>query len=91
MLDEVQQQAIVKRLKRIEGQLREIRRRVQGPGRCVELLGELAAAEAALERLGLAILRYHARRCVPDGVKQGGAEQARRLTELVEMVDRFRR
>jgi DNA-binding FrmR family transcriptional regulator len=91
MLDEAHQRLILARLKRVEGQVRGIRRMVQEPRRCIEILQQLAAAEAALDRIGLAVLRYHASRCVPDGVKQGGVEQTRRLTELVDIVDRFRR
>jgi len=47
MLDELQQQAIVTRLNRIEGQVRGIRRMVQEPRLCVEILQQLSAAEAA--------------------------------------------
>ena len=59
MLDETQQQSLVTRLNRIEGQVRGIRRMVQEPRVCVELLQQLAAAEAALNRISLAVLRYH--------------------------------
>jgi len=89
MLDELQQQAIVTRLNRIEGQVRGIRRMVQEPRLCVEILQQLAAAEAALNRISLAVFKYHVERCVPDGVGQGEPEQSRRLTELVDIFDRF--
>lgn len=91
MVDEVQQRTLVARLRRIEGQVRGIRRMVQESRRCIEILQQLGAAQAALERVSVAVLRYHAARCVPEGVTQGGAEQTKRLAELVDMVDRFRR
>lgn len=89
MLDEAHQKDIVNRLNRIEGQIRGIRRMVQEPRLCVEILQQLAAAEAALSRTSLAIFRYHVERCVPDGVAHGGIEQRKRLAELVDIFDRF--
>ena len=89
MLDELQQQALVTRLNRIEGQVRGIRRMVQEPRLCVEILQQLAAAEAALNRISLAVFKFHVERCVPDGVEKGEPEQTKRLTELVDIFDRF--
>lgn len=91
MLDETQQQAIVTRLNRIEGQIRGIRRMVQEPRLCVDILQQLAAAEAALNRISLAVLRFHVEKCVPDGIAKGDPEKSKRLTELVDIFDRFAR
>ena len=91
MMDETQQQSLVTRLNRIEGQVRGIRRMVQEPRVCVELLQQLAAAEAALNRISLAVVRYHVERCVPDGITKGEPEASKRLTELVDIFDRFAR
>src|SRR3954454_17737001 len=88
MLDETQQQAIVTRLNRIEGQVRGIRRMVQEPRLCVEILQQLAAAEAALNRISLSVFRFHVEKCVPDGVSKGDSERGRQLTELVDIFDR---
>jgi DNA-binding FrmR family transcriptional regulator len=89
MLDELQQQAIVTRLNRIEGQVRGIRRMVQEPRLCVEILQQLSAAEAALNRISLAIFKFHVERCVPDGIVKGEPEKSKRLAELVDIFDRF--
>lgn len=89
MLDTTQQQAIVTRLNRIEGQVRGIRRMVEEPRLCVEILQQLAAAEAALNRISLAIVKNHVEKCVPEGLELGGAERKRRLDELVDIFDRF--
>ena len=89
MLDTVQQQALVVRLNRIEGQVRGIRRMIEEPRLCVEILQPLAAAEAALNRISVAVLRCHVERCVPDGLDRGEAERTRRLNELVDIFDRF--
>jgi CsoR family transcriptional regulator, copper-sensing transcriptional repressor len=89
MLDETQQQTIVTRLNRIEGQIRGIRRMVQEPRLCVEILQQLSAAEAALNRISLAVFKFHVERCVPDGIAQGDPEKTKRLNELVDIFDRF--
>jgi DNA-binding FrmR family transcriptional regulator len=89
MLDEEQQQQLVTRLNRIEGQIRGIRRMVEEPRMCVEILQQLAAAEAALNRISLAMVRHHVERCVPDGIAKGEPESSKRLSELVDIFDRF--
>jgi DNA-binding FrmR family transcriptional regulator len=89
MLDESQQHSLVTRLNRIEGQIRGIRRMVQEPRLCIDILQQLAAAEAALNRISLAVLKFHVETCVPDGISKGEPEQSRRLAELVDIFDRF--
>ena len=89
MLDATQQHALVTRLNRIEGQVRGIRRMVEEPRLCVEILQQLAAAEAALNRISLAVLKVHVERCVPQGIEQGVEERTKRLKELVDIFDRF--
>lgn len=89
MLDVTQQQLLVTRLNRVEGQVRGIKRMVQEPRLCVEILQQLSAAEAALNRVSLAILRYHVERCVPEGVESGPEEGRTRMKELVDIFDRF--
>ena len=92
MLDETQQQSIVTRLNRIEGQIRGIRRMVQEPRLCVEILQQLSAAEAALNRISLAVFKFHVERCVPDGItlrragKDQAADRARRYLRSVREV-----
>jgi DNA-binding FrmR family transcriptional regulator len=76
-------------LNRIEGQVRGIRRMVQEPRLCVEILQQLAAAEAALNRISLAVFKFHVERCVPEGIAQGDSEREKRLNELVDIFDRF--
>ncbi len=91
MLKHIQQQAIVARLNRIEGQVRGIRRMVEQPRQCIEILQQLAAAEAALDRISHTILTFHVEDCVPQAVAEGGHEQQLRLKELADIVGRFAR
>lgn len=89
MLNDAQQQAIVTRLNRIEGQVRGIRRMVQEPRLCVEILQQLAAAEAALNRISLAVFKFHVEKCVPDAIEKGNPAREQGLAELVDIFDRF--
>jgi DNA-binding FrmR family transcriptional regulator len=89
ILEETQQQTLVTRLNRIEGQIRGIRRMVQEPRLCIEILQQLAAAEAALNRISLAVFKHHIESCVPEGVELGPDETRKRLGELVDIFDRF--
>jgi DNA-binding FrmR family transcriptional regulator len=89
MLGTSEQQTLVTRLNRIEGQIRGIRRMVQEPRLCIEILQQLAAAEAALNRISLAIFKHHVDSCVSDGVFKGDSERRKQLTELVDIFDRF--
>jgi DNA-binding FrmR family transcriptional regulator len=83
------QQGLVTRLNRIEGQIRGIRRMVQEPRQCIEILQQLAAAEAALNRISFAIFRHHVDNCVTDGIGKSEPERRKQLTELVDIFDRF--
>jgi DNA-binding FrmR family transcriptional regulator len=89
ILEETQQQTLVTRLNRIEGQIRGIRRMVQEPRLCIEILQQLAAAEAALNRISLAVFKHHIETCIPEGVEISQAEARKRLGELVDIFDRF--
>jgi DNA-binding FrmR family transcriptional regulator len=89
MLGTSEQHSLVTRLNRIEGQIRGIRKMVQEPRLCVEILQQLAAAEAALNRISLAIFRYHIDNCVSEGVNKGELERRKQLNELVDIFDRF--
>jgi CsoR family transcriptional regulator, copper-sensing transcriptional repressor len=91
MFDPNQQQALITRLNRIEGQVRGIRRMVQEQRLCIEILQQLAAAEAAMNRISLAVLKFHVEKCVPEGIERGEPERTKRLTELVDIFDRFAR
>jgi DNA-binding FrmR family transcriptional regulator len=88
-LDKTVQEVLIGRLNRVEGQVRGIRRMIQEPRLCIEILQQLAAAEAALNRISLAVLRFHVEQCVPAGIAQGEPEKTRRLAELVDIFDRF--
>ena len=91
MIDPSEQHALVMRLNRIEGQIRGIRRMVQEPRPCIDILQQLAAAEAAMNRVSAAVLTFHVRQCIPEGAARGDEERSRQLGELIDIFDRFMR
>ena len=83
--------AILRRLARIEGQVRGLRGMVEDEAYCVDLLTQVAAVTRALEGVSLKLLSDHTNHCVRDAVEQGGTEADAKVDELLEAVDRFAR
>jgi DNA-binding FrmR family transcriptional regulator len=84
-------EAILRRLARIEGQVRGLGRMVSEEAYCVDVLTQLAAVSKALDRVGFEVLSDHTNHCVRDAVESGGPEAEQRVAELLEAVERFAR
>ena len=85
-------QALVARLRRIEGQVRGVERMVADDRYCIDILTQISAANTALESLAFKILEEHVRHCVAGALASGDEEEARMKTEeLLEAVQRFSR
>jgi len=80
-------QAILARLKRVEGQVRGIARMVEEDTYCVDVLTQINAATAALEKVGVGLLSTHIRGCVRDAVATDKGDA--KVDELVGVVERF--
>ena len=89
VLDSAQQEVIVAKLGRVEQQVRVIRKMIQEPELCAEILQQLAQAEINLNKVSLTILKMHVETCVPNGVSTSEEEGRSRLAELVDIFDRF--
>jgi CsoR family transcriptional regulator, copper-sensing transcriptional repressor len=76
------------RLRRIEGQVRGVQRMVEDDRYCVDVLTQIAAVQAALEKVALGLLDDHARHCVIDAP---AAERADKTDELMAAVGRLMR
>ena len=82
--------ALVKRLKRVEGQVRGIERMVEEERYCIDILTQISAATTALDALGLKLLERHVSSCVARAFASGDeAEAAAKSRELIEAVERF--
>jgi DNA-binding FrmR family transcriptional regulator len=85
-------EALVKRLHRIEGQVRGIERMVEDDRYCIDILTQVAAVNTALESLAFKVLDDHVSHCVADALSSGDPkEAAAKSKELMEAVQRFAR
>lgn len=89
MLDTDQQQIVVAKINRVEQQVRIIRKMIQEPDLCAAILQQLAQAESSLNKVSLTVLKMHVETCVPGGVRTSEDEGRNRLSELVDIFDRF--
>jgi CsoR family transcriptional regulator, copper-sensing transcriptional repressor len=84
--------AMVKRLHRIEGQVRGIERMVEDDRYCIDILTQISAVNTALESLAFKVLDDHVNHCVTDAIASGNKEAAaEKSKELLEAVQRFAR
>jgi len=84
--------ALIKRLHRIEGQVRGIEKMVEDDRYCIDIFTQISAATTALEALGLKILGDHVNGCVADAFASGDREAAaEKSRELLAAVERFTR
>jgi DNA-binding FrmR family transcriptional regulator len=84
--------ALVKRLHRIEGQVRGIERMVEDERYCIDVLTQIGAVTTALESVAFKILDDHVGHCVSGALASGDADvAAEKSKELLEAVQRFAR
>src|SRR4051794_702760 len=80
---------LLKRLRRVEGQVRGVERMVEEDRYCIDVLTQISAVQAALDKVALGLLDGHARHCVIGA--EGAGEQEDRTTELMAAVGRLMR
>ena len=85
-------EAKLKRLSRLEGQIRGIAKMVEDDRYCIDILNQTAAAKAALKAIEKLLLEDHASHCIEDAIRSGDHAQTRhKFNELVEMMQRSNR
>ncbi|MCL2106601.1 MAG: metal-sensing transcriptional repressor [Oscillospiraceae bacterium] len=86
----MEEQAIMNRLKRIEGQVRGLMKMVEDGKNCEEILIQIGSAKAALHKTGQVILEGHLSHCVLDGIREGKQEETiRKLSSAIEQFSRI--
>src|SRR5699024_8672584 len=84
---EDEKQAVINRLKRIEGQVRGIQKMVEEDRYCVDILVQISAINAALNKVDFAVTERHTKHCVSHEVKEGRGEEA--IDELMDIMKHF--
>jgi DNA-binding FrmR family transcriptional regulator len=83
------QNAVLNRLAYIEGHIRGIRRMVEEDQYCVDIIKQTYAVKRALDKLDVELLRGHLAGCVPEGIREGRADQI--VAELSDLFELSRR
>jgi DNA-binding FrmR family transcriptional regulator len=81
--------AVLKRLRRIEGQVRGLQRMVDEDAYCIDILTQVSAATKALQAVALELLDGHLGHCVRQAVTDGGAEADVKLAEASAAIARL--
>ena len=80
---------LLKRLRRVEGQIRGLHRMVEEDAYCIDVLTQVSAATRALQSVAVGLLDEHLRHCVTDAVTAGGDEAERLVTEASRAIERL--
>lgn len=79
----------LKRLRRIEGQVRGLARMIEGDEYCIDVLTQIAAATKALQSVSLALLDEHLKHCVAEALAEGGASAEEKVKEASDAIARL--
>ncbi|MEV4282482.1 metal-sensitive transcriptional regulator [Actinoplanes xinjiangensis] len=79
----------LKRLRRIEGQIRGLQRMVDDETYCIDILTQVSAATKALQTVALGLLDDHLAHCVVDAARDGGPDADKKLKEASDAIARL--
>ena len=86
----MQRDDYLKRLRRIEGQVRGLQRMVENDDYCIDILTQVSAATKALQSVAVGLLDEHLRHCVAGAVASGDEEESTRLlSEATNAIERL--
>lgn len=81
--------ALLKRLNRVEGQVRGIGKMIEEDRYCVDVLIQVSAIKSALDAVAMQLLEDHTRGCVQAAIRSGQGDSA--ISELMEVIGKFTR
>lgn len=87
MEKEEKKERLLKRLRRIEGQIRGIEKMVEEEKLCADILVQISAATGALKKVGLVILEEHTKHCLLEALEENKEEEV--LAELLSVMTTF--
>jgi DNA-binding FrmR family transcriptional regulator len=79
--------ALIRDLKKIEGQIRGVQKMIEEDRYCIDILVQLAAIKSASHRIGLKLLESHTRGCVSRAVQTNGGDE--HIKELMDVIRIF--
>ena len=81
--------AYLKRLRRIEGQVRGLQRMVDDDTYCIDVLTQVSAVTRALQAVALGLVQDHLGHCVTQAIEQGGPEAEEKVKEAAQAISRL--
>jgi CsoR family transcriptional regulator, copper-sensing transcriptional repressor len=78
---------LIRRLRKIEGQVKGIQRMVDSDTYCVDVLVQIAAVRAAINKVGTIIFEHHTRGCVKNAIENNKGEEM--VEELIDVITKF--
>jgi CsoR family transcriptional regulator, copper-sensing transcriptional repressor len=79
----------LRRLRRIEGQIRGLQRMIDDEEYCIDVLTQVSAATRALQAVSLSLLDEHLRHCVSEAMAEGGSVANEKITEASDAIARL--
>ena len=79
----------LKRLRRVEGQIRGISKMVEEDKYCIDILTQVSAVSQAMQSVALRLLESHLSHCVLDAARAGGSQQEAKLKEASDAIARL--
>jgi DNA-binding FrmR family transcriptional regulator len=80
---------VLKRLRRIEGQVRGLQRMVEEETYCIDVLTQVSAANRALQSVALELLGEHLSHCVHEALTEGGTAAEEKVAEARAAIERL--
>jgi DNA-binding FrmR family transcriptional regulator len=80
-------QQLLNRLKRIEGQVRGIHKMIEEDRYCVDILNQISAIQAAINKVSFSLLEDHSHHCVAKAIEENNGEEA--ISELMDVIKRM--
>jgi DNA-binding FrmR family transcriptional regulator len=79
----------LKRLRRIEGQIRGLQKMVEDDKYCIDILTQISAATKALQSVAIGLVEEHLNHCVADAIAEGGPEADAKVKEASDAIARL--
>jgi CsoR family transcriptional regulator, copper-sensing transcriptional repressor len=81
---------VQRRLNRIEGQVKGLKRLVEEDTYCVDVMNQISSVHEALRSVGKLLMRNHLQHCVTDALREGDAEKAEKTyQEMMDLIYKF--
>lgn len=83
------QQAILKRLRRIEGQVRGLQKMIEEQKDCREILTQVAAVKAAVAQVGLIVFDNHAQQCIARAIEEDSDDSFQEIVDMMRKLIKY--